>query len=1258
MYYSELLNFESLESVIELRQADDQNTAKQLVSTFVFSDELTDRLINLVFVQLQFYPPSDNKGLFIVGNYGTGKSHLMAVLSSLAENAELIKYIQYPKIAAHAPSFAGHFYVLRTEIGATTRSLRNIITQELENYLATLGISFQFPPADAITNNKTALMAMMATFAQSYPDFGLLLVVDELLEYLRTRKDQEFLLDLNFLRELGEICKNTRFRFIAGIQETIFDNPRFNFVADSLRRVKDRFEQLLITRNDIKFVVAERLLKKNPAQLQKIQQYLSRFAVCYSHLAQRLDEFSRLFPVHPDYIDTFERITVIEKREILKTIERECQAKLPQLVPEHSLELIAYDSYWNTLRQNPSFRSLPAIREVIECSQVLQHRIEQAFTLPPYQPLALRIIQGLSVHRLTTHDIYAPVGVTAQELLDSLCLYQPGVEDLGGRPADDLLMVVETTLTEILKTLNRQFISTNPTNGQYYLDVKKNYDFDALIEQRADSLDFYQLNRSYYEVLQQLLEVTAQPAVVNTTTGNWVWEYELEWRTHRVTRLGLLIFGTPQPGPTILPSSPLPEEGKGFLNSSSRDFYLYFLPLYESPLEIDEKSTHTLFFRFTGQANKFEHWLRLHAATTDLMAISAESSKTIYHTKRQHFLQHLLEWFQQNLPLALQVTYQDRSETLFNWLKTRLRAESGNPEAVLNFRDNIELIANICLERHFTEMAPAYPIFPILVSHDNLTTLAQQAVRQLNHSKRSQLAQGLLDGLELLENDQINPQHSKYARAILDLLSQRPEGQVLTRSQLLQEDQQRSYFAPDTYHLEPELLIVLLVALVSSKDIILTLGGQTFDASQIEALVNLPLSDLLYFRHIDRPKNFNLIALTALFELLDLPVGTTSALAQNDEQVVRQLQSKLRDKIHQLLQAYHLLLAGVHCWEKPLFTPTELQHYQNLLSHTKNFLESLQIFTAAAKFKNFRYSVEEINQHQQTFSVLPELNHLQTILLELTPAMTYLTTAATVLPAEHPWQDALTRLRDSLCLQLAQARPLQSATLSYQLKQPLITLQQDYAKAYLKLHQQARLGVMEDKEKTRLTNDYRLLNLTQLAKIDLLPSQAVAEFETQLQQLQTCYELSEYDLNTHTICPHCGFQPRPEISLLPALTRLAQMNKTLRLLHTDWTQILLNELTQANIPQELLKPEARRMLEQFLTRRTLPEQVTTEFIEMIQESLTGLVKIVVKLPTLRAILSAGGAPLTVAEIQQRFNDYLHTLTQGQPLSKIRIVVEI
>ena len=53
----------------------------------------------------------------------------------------------------------------------------------------------------------------------------------------------------------------------------IFDSGRFAHVADSLGRVKDRFQQAKIATTDVKFVVANRLLQKSPDQLARIRDY-------------------------------------------------------------------------------------------------------------------------------------------------------------------------------------------------------------------------------------------------------------------------------------------------------------------------------------------------------------------------------------------------------------------------------------------------------------------------------------------------------------------------------------------------------------------------------------------------------------------------------------------------------------------------------------------------------------------------------------------------------------------------------------------------------------------------------------------------------------------------------------------------------------------------------------------------------------------------------------------------------------------------
>ncbi len=127
MKYGELIQFEPIESVVQLRDAIDAAAAGQLVKTYVISREMAEKLVGLVIPQLQFDQPTDNKGILIVGNYGTGKSHLMAVISAVAENPDLVASLSNAEVANAAQQISGRFKVVRTEIGATTMSLRDIL---------------------------------------------------------------------------------------------------------------------------------------------------------------------------------------------------------------------------------------------------------------------------------------------------------------------------------------------------------------------------------------------------------------------------------------------------------------------------------------------------------------------------------------------------------------------------------------------------------------------------------------------------------------------------------------------------------------------------------------------------------------------------------------------------------------------------------------------------------------------------------------------------------------------------------------------------------------------------------------------------------------------------------------------------------------------------------------------------------------------------------------------------------------------------
>src|ERR1700680_4108333 len=143
MKYSELIEFQPIETIIQLRDANKSAAAKSLVSTYVISDQMAERLRDVVIPQLQFQKPHDNKGLLVVGNYGTGKSHLLSVISSVAEHADLQPLLTHESVRVAAAQVAGKFKVIRIEIGATEMPLREIITSHLEEKLDGLGLSFR-----------------------------------------------------------------------------------------------------------------------------------------------------------------------------------------------------------------------------------------------------------------------------------------------------------------------------------------------------------------------------------------------------------------------------------------------------------------------------------------------------------------------------------------------------------------------------------------------------------------------------------------------------------------------------------------------------------------------------------------------------------------------------------------------------------------------------------------------------------------------------------------------------------------------------------------------------------------------------------------------------------------------------------------------------------------------------------------------------------------------------------------------------------
>ena len=1240
--YEDLVRFDPIETVVQLRDADEAEAARRLVTGYVVSDAMAETLADLIFPQLRYDRPADNKGVLVVGNYGTGKSHLMSVISAIAERAELASEVANPKAAEAAQEVAGRFKVVRAEIGATTMTLRDIVTGELEERLAALGVAFAFPNIAETAGSKRAFEEMMAAFHAVHPDHGLLLVVDELLDYLRSRKDQELVLDLNFLREIGEVCKDLRFRFVAGVQEAVFDSDRFRFAADSVRRVKDRFEQVRIAHRDVKFVVAQRLLRKTGEQQARIREYLAPFARFYGRMNERMDEYVDLFPVHPDYIDVFERVTAVEKREILRTLSLSMKRLLGRELPADRPGLIAYDGYWATLRENPALRAVPDVKAVIDCSQVLESRIEQAYTRPAYKPMALRVIHALSVHRLTTGDVHARLGATAEELRDGLCLHQPGIEDLGGDPADDLLSQVETVLREIHRTVSGQFVSSNPDNRQYYLDLKKTDDFDALIEKRAESLDAAQLDRYYYDALRRLMECADETYV----TGYRIWEHELEWRDRKAARQGYLFFGAPNERSTAAPP---------------RDFYLYFIQPHDATRFKDAKAPDEVFFHLTGADDDFRAALRGYAAALDLAATSSGHAKDIYQSKASNFLRDLVAWLQGHMASAFEVVHQGRRKALTEWAKGHSLRELSDiaPTERINFRDLVNAVAGICLETHFADQAPDYPRFAVLVTSWNRAQAVQDALRWIAGAARTKQATAVLDALELLDGDRLDPSRSRYAGYVLDRVREKGPGQVVNRAELVQERLGVEYLAAETLRLEPEWAMVLIAALIHSGDLALAVPGGKFDAAGLSALAAAPLDELLRFKHVERPRELNLPAIKALFALLGLSPGMANLVAEGKDEPIQELHKATDGLVERLAAAHRALQDGAPFWGRNLIDEDGAEKLRPELERTKTFLESLQTYTSLGRLKNFRQDAKEVKAHRAGLDALAEIEALRGLASELGPAAAFLTAAETALPPSHEWVGRMKEARDALLAEIAQADRRKAASFRGRALRELDGLKRSFAAVYLDLHAKARLGVNEDKRKSALLRDDRLARLHLLSAIDLMPVQRLDDFRERLAGLESCFALTREETAASPLCPHCGFRPASETPVAPAGVVLAQLDDALDELVDGWTRTLLANLedpaTRENLA--LLKPGRRERIDAFAKAGELPDPLERDFVEALREALSGLVKVVVKAGDVRTALLDGGSPASPAEMKQRFERYLDGLAKGAEPDKVRLVLE-
>lgn len=1224
MKYSELISFNPIEDVIQLITADDADKAREYVKTYVMSDAMADSLQAPVIDQLQMDEVVDNKGVLVVGNYGTGKSHLMSVISAIAKDADNLQYLQNKKFAKNMEPIAGKFEVLRIEIGGVTMSLREILFGFIQEDFDARGIDYDVPDFDTVKDNKKLIKDMMMAFNDKYPDKGYLIVVDEFLSYLTSRDERAIVLDLEFFRALGEMCSKSNLRVIFGVQEKVFDNPRFSFVSDTLMHVKDRFTQIIITKEATSYVVSERILKKTPEQKALIRAHLEKFCNLYTGMSSKLDEFVDLYPIHPAYIDVFNKIYLIENRHILKNISLTIKGIFNTDVPENAPGIISFDNYWTAIKSNGLLRSDVTISRVVNASQQLEGIINTSFPKPAYKPLAIKIIYALSVHRLTTNGLDVQFGLTAENLKDDLCLYLMMPE----QDADFLLGVVKATLRDIMTTVSGQFIICNEANNQYYIDVDKVVDYDEKIKQKASLMADGELNRYFYQVVYSCLEWDKKQYV----SGFNIYEHDLNWDSHNIFREGYLFMGLPGERSTAQPE---------------RDFYLHIMPPYGNSGASRQDLEDEVYFYFKS-SNEFHETISLYAASCSLADISEGKDKDAYLAKANILRKKLVKYLSENKNTCFDVVYNKERKQLIEVLKGRYNRD-------LTFNDTIDLAASICLDGYFNKIYPDCPVMKTKITRKNMADNARAAFDHFA-GRKTQQSTAMLQSFGILDGDKIRPEGSKFASYYIDKVKALPQQGVLNFSDMF--EQQGLYWQIDkkfkVWHIFTPIIFLSMV--YAGYAVITLKNGETITASSLDKVPKTNVMDLYEFKYLSKPAQISMAELKKLFDVLDI----NPALLDNPndrEKGVEALLKAAQELCNNSVLLERKLNDGFELWGEPLANQQQIQMMRNACTAVKNEFSNYGArFNTPAKLNNFSLTSEEVDEFAKKIALLKLIPEYITFKAECSAVVTYISSIEFIdlgaaLKSEIENAKASFRsIRDDIMDGVTGEAAAQKVSAE------LEKIKDKYIEIYFEEHKKKRLGIEDAKRRGKVQESLALSNLRKLRTIEILSSAKLGEIENDLASLKVCYDLTPNEMKTNPICPHCRYSLEDKAKNVYG--QLDNLEDRIDALVAEWTKQLMDTITDPIVlsQKEYLSAQQAKVIDEFIASGSLPQRVDDFFVKSIQALLKNYEPVVIEIEDLVQKLDEL-PPLDEMTFKAKLNDIISAYTKGKDAATLRIVVK-
>ncbi len=1212
----DLVHFEEVEEVIKLRK---EEQAREIVEKYVISDSLRR---NLLYMFEVLCAPT-HKSFNVVGNYGTGKSHFLAFVAAILEQPELRSLIQDDAVRAAAERLDRRYLVVKFELGSAAEvSLRYIFFDQVhQQLLQHYDIDVRAVDLQTDYDNKQTVLNILASLKAEDPEAGLVVVVDEISDFLKQKSKTQMAADLALLRELGEVSQDSDFLYVGAMQEHVFTNPKYVDQAESIARINQRFVTVTITKEDVAQVLTQRVVRKTPEQRRQLEGLFGDHQQYFPNLAAQMGRYVDLLPIHPYVIDVFERLPYFENRGIIGFAVN----NVAPLLDEPAPRFVTYDRVFDLINATHEIRNQPTVAQVVGAVQTLEAKTDLLDA--DYRADARKLIKALAVLNLLGGEQHQ--GATSQELANTLLITPPRRLLVEPSMARDH---IERVMKKIREVTVGQFIAYGE-DGRYALDLNIITDYDAEIEQKAKAaVDDGEVQQAFRDYVAAELGLKDRAPLL---AGQSVYADTAPWPSRRTFRPGVLVIGKRDSGEAIVQGDyrfvvqgPLPGRSTGRQD--------------EVVLALD----------FTPELTG----LLTRARAAEMLALS-----NVYRKEMTKIQRDALGEFRKQYVAALL----ERGYVLQGGHRTEVR-QLPTTRPLNALADVIEHVKGAVLDPVFADRYPKYPSFRTLITAANLEGEVTRALQALDRAAVQQLdlnARGYLESFGVLREGRFTAGESEACRAILQQLE--GDGDKMTSIEALLNVLGR---AP--WGLPKEMIYLLLGALLFNGYVIFVQqGGKRLHAGDVSPLLKQGVTFFEQIRYLELDKDIDVEGVVAVFEALGLQAGLVRDSDSRSE-AVKALRARgidLRDALARLRQGMQGVIA-----QAAEFPDVPWLAVQERLGRLQWLEQQIALFADAAKVSDLGKLSTAAESRAKLQAGLEDLETLTAFLDDwntegLGAGVRRMQQALTALPGVRGFANgdeqaqiaALEQLGADSHAILGDEHQLLRAEFRRPLKGKVQQFKQQYDTLYYGLHARVVGEAAPWAQLEALRQQPRYLGLSRLKSLALVSSAEFTQLALALQQLEhrRCRQFNSQVLDQGFVtCPYCNF-PEAGAAAAGLDERIQAFQAQLEALWERWQEQIFNELPGLLAHrQPLLTPQHCETLTALQQAGALPEAISDALLAALLELTSELEPVTFDLRDLAQTLLARGGALTVGELRAQLEDYLRELLKHHNPELVRFKI--